>query len=93
MRRKSGRARDFKISHKSALGGLVILFSKTNTTPLVSLDNSFTLTISDRYVAYSSFYPIDPKNRLKLSSLLSLCSFSAAFVVGEDDILAFYFDW
>ena len=63
----------------------------TNTTPLVSLDNSSTLTISDLFVAHSCFHPIDPKNGLKLFFLLSLCSFSAAFVVGEGDILAFWF--
>ena len=38
----------------------------TNTTPLVSLDNSSTLTISDLFVAHSCFHPIDPKNGLKL---------------------------
>ena len=66
----------------------------TNTTPLVSLDNSSTLTISDLFVAHSCFHPIDPKNGLKLFFLLSLCSFSAAFAVGEDGhILAFNFDW
>ena len=65
----------------------------TNTTPLVSLDNSSTLTISDLFVAHSCFHPIDPKNGLKLFFLLSLCSFSAAFAVGEDGhILAFNFD-
>ena len=58
----------------------------TNTTPLVSLDNSSTLTISDLFVAHSCFHPIDPKNGLKLFFLLSLCSFSAAFAVGEDFI-------
>ena len=63
----------------------------TNTIPLVSLDNSSTLTISDLFVAHSCFHPIDPKNGLKLFFLLSLCSFSAAFVVGEGDILAFWF--
>ena len=66
-------------------------FSKSNTTPLVSLDNSSNLTISELFVAHYSFHPVDPKNGLKLSSLLSLCSFSDAFVVGEDEILAFYF--
>ena len=65
----------------------------TNTTPLVSLDNLSTLTISNLFVAYSCFPPVDPKNRLKLFFLLSLCSFSAAFAVGEDGhILAFNFD-
>ena len=65
----------------------------TNTTPLVSLDNSPTLIISDLVVAHSFFHPIDPKNGLKLFLLLSLCSFSAVFVVGEDGhILAFNFD-
>ena len=65
----------------------------TNTTPLVSLDNSSTLTISDLFVAHSCFQPVDPKNGLKLFFLLSLCSFSAAFAVGEDGhILAFNFD-
>ena len=58
----------------------------TDTTPLVSLDNSFTLTISDLFVAHSCFHPTDPKNWLKLFFLLSLCSFSAAFAVGEDFI-------
>ena len=48
----------------------------TNTPPLVSLDNSSTLTISDIFVAHSSFYPIDSKNELKLFFLLSLYSFS-----------------
>ena len=61
------------------------------STPLVSLDNSSNLTISDLFVAHSSFHPIDPENGLKLSSLLTLCSFSAVFAVGEDNILAFYF--
>ena len=61
----------------------------TNTIPLVSLDNSSTLTISDLFAAHSCFHLIDPQNGLKLFFLLSLCSFSAAFVVGEDDILAF----
>ena len=65
----------------------------TNTTPLVSLDNSSTLKISDLFVAHSCFQPIDPKNGLKLFFLLSLRSFSAAFAVGEDrHILAFNFD-
>ena len=63
--------------------------TNTNTPPLVSLDNSSTLTISNIFVAHSSFYPIDTKNELKLFFLLSLCSFSAAFGVVEDDILAF----
>ena len=68
--------------------------NQTHTTPLVSLDNSSTLTISDLFVAHSCFHPIDPKNGLKLFFLLSLCSFSAAFAVGEDGhILAFNFDW
>ena len=61
---------------------------------LVSLDNSSTLTISDPFVAHSCFHPIDSKNGLKLFFLLSLCFFSAAFAVGEDEhILAFNFDW
>ena len=51
----------------------------TNTTPLVSLDNSSTLTISDLFVAHSCFQPVDPKNGLKLFFLLSLCSFWAGF--------------
>ena len=92
MERQSGGARAFKMSHNSAsvwdMSGLVILFSKPSTTPLMSLDNSSTLTVSDLFVAHSSFHPEDPKNGLKLFSLLS-----AAFVVGEDEILGFYFDW
>ena len=74
----------------------IFLYKNTNinTTPLVSLDNTSTLTISDLFVAHSCFQPIEPKNGLKLFFLLSLCSFSAAFAVGEDGhILAFNFDW
>ena len=68
--------------------------ANTDTTPLVSLDNLSTLTISDLFVAHSCFHPIDLKNGLKLFFLLSLCSFSAVFAVGEDEhILAFNFDW
>ena len=97
MEKSSGGARAFKMPHKSAfvwdMGGLVILFFKPNTTLFVSLDNLSILTISDLFVPHSFFHPIDPKNGLNLSSLLFLCSFSAAFVVGEDDILVFYFDW
>ena len=74
------------------MGGLVILFSKQNTTPFVSLDNLSTITISDFYAAHSSFHPIDLNNGLKLSPALPLCPFSVSFAVGEDDILAFYFD-
>ena len=55
----------------------------TNTTPLVSLNDSSTLTISDLFVAHSCFHPIDPQNGLNLFFLLSLCSFSAASAVGE----------
>ena len=93
---QSGGARAFKTSHNSAfvwdMGSLVILFSKPNTTPFVSLDNSSTLTISDLFLAHSSFHPVDLKYRLKLSSLLPLCSFSVAFVVFEDYTLALCFD-
>ena len=49
----------------------------TNATPLMSLDNSSTLTISDLFVAHSCFQPVDPKNGLKLFFLLSLCSLSS----------------
>ena len=75
-----------------------ILIQKHNQTQtqlhLVSLENSSTLTISDPFVAHSCFHPIDSKNGLKLFFLLSLCFFSAAFAVGEDEhILAFNFDW
>ena len=66
--------------------------SNTHATPLVSLDNSTTLTISDLFVVHSCSHPTDPKNGLKLFFLLSLCSFSAAFVVSEDD-MPFNFDW
>ena len=71
------------------MGGLVILFFKPNTTPFQGLDNSSTLAISGLFLALSSFYPIDLKYGLKLSSLLPLCSFSLPIaVVGEDYIFA-----
>ena len=64
----------------------------TNTTPLVSLDNSSTPVISDLFVAHSCLHPIDPKNGLKLFFSLSLCSFSAALWKVKMTFLSFNFD-
>ena len=64
MKKQSAGAMAFERSHKLAfvwdMCGLVILFPEPNTTPLVSLDNCSTLTISDLFVAHSSLHPIDP---------------------------------
>ena len=81
---------DINITDKTKFGNS--LFQNNTTALFVCLDDSSTLTISNLLLAHSFFRPINPKNGLKLSFLLSLCSYAVAFVVGEGDTGLFHVD-